>query len=79
MDPWGGVRADYLRPAEAPRPLHEGISRTSILTCGTSWHAGLVAKYLIERLAQDPRRGRGRVRLRVRYRHPTAPSSPSVA
>jgi glucosamine--fructose-6-phosphate aminotransferase (isomerizing) len=31
-----------------------GIGRVSILACGTSWHAGLVGKFFIERLARIP-------------------------
>jgi glucosamine--fructose-6-phosphate aminotransferase (isomerizing) len=30
------------------------IQKVSIIACGTSWHAGLVGKYLIEALAQIP-------------------------
>jgi len=30
------------------------IERVSIVACGTSWHAGLVGKFLIERLARLP-------------------------
>jgi glucosamine--fructose-6-phosphate aminotransferase (isomerizing) len=30
------------------------IERVSIIACGTSWHAGLVGKYLIENLAHIP-------------------------
>jgi glucosamine--fructose-6-phosphate aminotransferase (isomerizing) len=30
------------------------IEKVAILACGTSWHAGLVGKYLIEELAQLP-------------------------
>ena len=30
------------------------IERMSIVACGTSWHAGLVGKFLIERLARIP-------------------------
>jgi glutamine---fructose-6-phosphate transaminase (isomerizing) len=30
------------------------IERVSIVACGTSWHAGLVGKFLIERLARVP-------------------------
>jgi glucosamine--fructose-6-phosphate aminotransferase (isomerizing) len=30
------------------------IDRISILACGTSWHAGLVAKFLIEQIARIP-------------------------
>jgi glucosamine--fructose-6-phosphate aminotransferase (isomerizing) len=31
-----------------------GIERVVILACGTSWHSGLVGKFLIEELAQVP-------------------------
>jgi glucosamine--fructose-6-phosphate aminotransferase (isomerizing) len=30
------------------------LQKVSIIACGTSWHAGLVGKYLIEALAQIP-------------------------
>ena len=39
------------------------INKIALIACGTSWHAALVGKFLIERFAQDP--GRGRLRLRV--------------
>ena len=31
-----------------------GLRKVTIIACGTSWHAGLVGKYLIEALAQVP-------------------------
>jgi glucosamine--fructose-6-phosphate aminotransferase (isomerizing) len=31
-----------------------GIDKVSLIACGTSWHAALVGKFLIERLAQVP-------------------------
>ena len=31
-----------------------GISRIIILACGTSWHSGLIGKYIIERMAGIP-------------------------
>jgi glucosamine--fructose-6-phosphate aminotransferase (isomerizing) len=31
-----------------------GIERVTILACGTSWHSGLVGKFMIEQLAQVP-------------------------
>ncbi len=44
------------------------VTRCSIVACGTSWHAGLVGKFLIERLARLP------VEVdyasEFRYRHP---------
>jgi glucosamine--fructose-6-phosphate aminotransferase (isomerizing) len=39
--------------AIAPADL-AAITRVVILACGTSWHAGLVGKYLIEQLARVP-------------------------
>ena len=39
------------------------VERVTILACGTSWHAALVGKFLIEKLRA--RAGRGRLRLRV--------------
>ena len=50
----------HLRGAEValglPFAEHvwKNIDRISILACGTSWHAGLVAKFLIEQLARVP-------------------------
>ncbi len=32
----------------------ENIEQVSILACGTSWHAGLIGKYLLEQLADLP-------------------------
>jgi len=32
----------------------QGVKRVQIVACGTSWHAGLVGKFLIERYAQLP-------------------------
>ncbi len=40
----GGVDEDLLRR----------VKRCHILACGTSWHAGLVGKYLLENLARVP-------------------------
>lgn len=37
-----------------PPELLEGLDQVQIVACGTSWHAGLVGKYLIEQLAGLP-------------------------
>jgi glucosamine--fructose-6-phosphate aminotransferase (isomerizing) len=37
-----------------PPDLLEGLDQVQIVACGTSWHAGLVGKYLIEQLAGLP-------------------------
>ena len=40
----GGIDENLLR----------GVKRCHVLACGTSWHAGLVGKYLLENLARIP-------------------------
>lgn len=37
-----------------PTALFEGVEQIQILACGTSWHAGLVGKHLLEQLAGIP-------------------------
>jgi len=37
-----------------PSDLFTDVSQIQILACGTSWHAGLVGKYLLEQLAGIP-------------------------
>src|SRR3546814_3732189 len=50
----------YLRPLEEQVALPAlpfdlaGIRRISIVACGTSYYAGMVAKYWIEQLARVP-------------------------
>ena len=44
----------FLGELEIPDSKLRTIDRVVILACGTSWHAGLVGKFLIERLASLP-------------------------
>ncbi len=37
-----------------PNSLSQNLEQIQILACGTSWHASLVGKYLLEQLAQIP-------------------------
>jgi glucosamine--fructose-6-phosphate aminotransferase (isomerizing) len=39
---------------DLPAALLADLERIQILACGTSWHAGLVGKYLLEQLAEIP-------------------------
>jgi glucosamine--fructose-6-phosphate aminotransferase (isomerizing) len=39
---------------QLPEDFWKDMDRVSILACGTSWHAGLVAKFLIEQIARIP-------------------------
>jgi glucosamine--fructose-6-phosphate aminotransferase (isomerizing) len=50
----GRVSLDSGRVFIGDVPDHGAIESVSIIACGTSWHAGLVGKYLIEELAQLP-------------------------
>src|SRR5690606_29245488 len=47
----GRVFLDEMKLGEADL---QAIDRIVILACGTSWHAGLVGKFLIEELARVP-------------------------
>jgi glucosamine--fructose-6-phosphate aminotransferase (isomerizing) len=47
----GKVFLDEMQIADAKL---RSMERVTILACGTSWHAGLVAKFMIEKLARIP-------------------------
>ena len=44
----------FLDEAQVPQEMLTKINRIHIVACGTSWHAGLVGKFLIEDLARVP-------------------------
>jgi glutamine---fructose-6-phosphate transaminase (isomerizing) len=44
----------FLEDLNITEDTLRGVEKISIIACGTSWHAGLVGKYLIEALAQVP-------------------------
>src|SRR5213593_3571109 len=44
----------FLEEMKIPDEKFAAVDNITILACGTSWHAGLVGKYLIERLARVP-------------------------
>jgi glucosamine--fructose-6-phosphate aminotransferase (isomerizing) len=44
----------FLDELQIPGDLLRAVSRAVVIACGTSWHAGLVGKFLIERLARLP-------------------------
>jgi glutamine---fructose-6-phosphate transaminase (isomerizing) len=44
----------FLHEIEIPDEILRETERVVILACGTSWHAGLVGKFLIESLARIP-------------------------
>jgi glucosamine--fructose-6-phosphate aminotransferase (isomerizing) len=44
----------FLEEMKIDRQTLAGIERVVILACGTSWHSGLVGKFLIEEIARVP-------------------------
>ncbi|NOT26247.1 MAG: glutamine--fructose-6-phosphate transaminase (isomerizing) [Acidobacteria bacterium] len=44
----------FLEDLNLSEDTFRGLEKITILACGTSWHAALVGKYLIEALAQIP-------------------------
>jgi len=44
----------FLGELEIPRERLQAVTRVVLLACGTSWHAGLVGKFLIEKLVGIP-------------------------
>ncbi|HVW30345.1 MAG TPA: glutamine--fructose-6-phosphate transaminase (isomerizing) [Polyangiaceae bacterium] len=48
------MAADEIHLGELATGVLQRSDRVSILACGTSWHAGLVGKFLIEQLARVP-------------------------
>jgi glucosamine--fructose-6-phosphate aminotransferase (isomerizing) len=44
----------FLEELNIPDETLHSLEKVTIIACGTSWHAGLVGKYLIEALAQLP-------------------------
>ena len=46
--------AIFLEDLNIPLETFKALQKVTIIACGTSWHAALVGKYLIEALAQVP-------------------------
>jgi glucosamine--fructose-6-phosphate aminotransferase (isomerizing) len=44
----------FLEDLNVPDEVFRALEKVTIIACGTSWHAALVGKYLIEALAQVP-------------------------
>lgn len=44
----------YLDPMDISEEDFQGITSIKIAACGTSWHAGLAGKYMLEELARIP-------------------------
>ena len=55
-----------------PAEFYEDLEQVQIVACGTSWHAGLVGKYLLEQLADLPTQ----VQYSSEFRYAPAPLTP---
>ncbi|HEY9642003.1 MAG TPA: glutamine--fructose-6-phosphate transaminase (isomerizing), partial [Coleofasciculaceae cyanobacterium] len=63
--------ASPIRLSLAPE-FYEDLEQVQIVACGTSWHAGLVGKYLLEQLAELPTQ----VQYASEFRYAPAPLTP---
>src|SRR3712207_9128823 len=57
-----------------PLSVYENLERIQILACGTSWHASLVGKYLLEQLAGIPTM----VQYASEFRYAPSPLTPNT-
>lgn len=57
-----------------PEQFYDGLEQIQIVACGTSWHAGLVGKYLLEQLAEIPTQ----VQYASEFRYGPAPLMPNT-
>ncbi len=55
-----------------PESLYKDLQRIQVVACGTSWHAGLVGKYLLEQLAEIPTQ----VQYASEFRYSPSPLTP---
>lgn len=53
---WTAQHGENVNPIRLnlPESIYEDLEKVQILACGTSWHASLIGKYLIEQLAGIP-------------------------
>jgi glucosamine--fructose-6-phosphate aminotransferase (isomerizing) len=53
---WTAQNGENVNPIRLnlPESIYEDLEKVQILACGTSWHASLIGKYLIEQLAGIP-------------------------
>jgi len=59
---------------ELPAELYADLEQIQIIACGTSWHAGLVGKYLLEQLAGIPTM----VQYASEFRYAPSPLTPNT-
>ncbi len=66
---WNPESTDSPINLNLPKELCADVEQISLLACGTSWHASLIGKYLLEQLANIP----ASVQYASEYRYAPAP------
>jgi glutamine---fructose-6-phosphate transaminase (isomerizing) len=51
---WSATSQDPPINLQLPTEFYDNLDQIHIIACGTSWHASLVGKYLLEQLAEMP-------------------------
>lgn len=71
---WTATTANTPVKLGLPDALLDNLQQIQIIACGTSWHAGLVGKYLLEQLAGVPTS----VHYASEYRYSPSPLTPNT-
>jgi glucosamine--fructose-6-phosphate aminotransferase (isomerizing) len=73
---WTAQNGDNVNPINLnfSEEIYDNLEHIQILACGTSWHASLVGKYLIEQLAGIPTR----VQYASEFRYAPTPLMPNT-
>ena len=71
---WSAISEQSPVKLGLPDALLDDLQQIQIIACGTSWHAGLVGKYLLEQLAGVPTA----VHYASEYRYSASPLTPNT-
>jgi glutamine---fructose-6-phosphate transaminase (isomerizing) len=74
VEEWQPNQAQSPIRLDLPANLYDNLEHIHILACGTSWHASLVGKYLLEQVAGIPTE----VHYASEYRYAPAPLTPNT-
>jgi glutamine---fructose-6-phosphate transaminase (isomerizing) len=74
QEDWQPDRTQSPMRLELPQDLYADLDRIHILACGTSWHASLVGKYLLEQVAGIPTE----VHYASEFRYAPSPLTPNT-
>jgi glucosamine--fructose-6-phosphate aminotransferase (isomerizing) len=71
---WAADRSTNPINLGLPSALYTNLEQVQIIACGTSWHASLIGKYLIEQLARIP----AQVQYASEFRYAPPPLTPNT-